>query len=158
MIMDIVIIAILVLVGVLLLALEVALIPGIGVTGVLGALSMIGAVASAFNFMPLAGWLTLAIVSLAIVLLILWAVYGKSIDKVALKKNIDSTVQNPDTTTLAVGDEGVTVTRLALVGEADFGGRLVEVTSASGLLEEGTKVCVTRIAGGTIFVKSKTAV
>lgn len=156
--MDIVIIAILVLVGVLLLALEVALIPGVGITGVLGALSMFGAVAYAFNFMPLAGWLTLAIVALAIVVLILWAVYGKSIDNVALKKNIDSTVQNPDTTTLSVGDEGVAVTRLALVGEVDFGGRLVEVTSASGFMEEGTIVRVTRIAGGTIFVKNKTAV
>lgn len=156
--MDLIIIAILVLVGVLLLALEVALIPGVGITGVLGALSMMGAVAYAFNFMPLAGWLTLAIVALAIVLLILWAIYGKSIDNVALKKNIDSTVQNPDTATLAVGDEGVAVTRLALVGDADFGGRLVEVTSASGFLEEGTKVRVTRIAGGTIFVKSKEVV
>ena len=49
--MDIVIIAILVLVGVLLLALGVALIPGTAVTGVLGALSKIGAVACAFIFM-----------------------------------------------------------------------------------------------------------
>lgn len=153
--MNIVIIAILVLVGVLLLALEVALIPGIGVTGVLGAISMIGAVAYAFNYLPMAGWLTLLVVVLAIVLLILWAIYGKSIDKMALKKNIDSTVQNPDSVALAVGDEGVTVARLALVGDADFGGRLVEVTSASGFIEENTPVCVTRIAGNTIFVKSK---
>lgn len=156
--MEIMIIAVLVAIGVLLLALEVAVIPGVGVTGVLGTLSLIAAVVYAFCQCALVGWLVMGIVTLVIVTLILWAVYGKSIDAVALKKNIDSTVQNPDTTTLAVGDEGVTVTRLALVGEADFGGRLVEVTSASGLLEEGTKVCVTRIAGGTIFVKSKTAV
>lgn len=155
--MDIIIIAVLVLLGILLLALEVALIPGIGITGVLGVISMAGAVAYAFYVQPIVGWIVLAVVALAILALLLWAIYGKSIDKVALKKNIDSTVQNPDSATLNVGDKGITVTRLALVGEADFGGRVVEVTSASGFIEENTSVCVTRIAGGAIFVKSESA-
>lgn len=156
--MDILIIAILVSIGVLLLALEVAFIPGIGVTGVLGVLSMVGAVSYAFFVQPIVGWLTLGIVAMALVTLILWAIYGKSIDRVALKKNIDSTVKDPDSTDIVVGDEGVAITRLALIGEVDFNGRLVEVTSASGFIEEGTKVTVTRIAGGTIFVKGSNAV
>ena len=45
--------------------------------------------------------------------------------------------------------------RLALVGEVDFAGKIVEVSSASGFVEENTRVQVTRIAGGTIFVKGK---
>lgn len=153
--MEIMIIAVLVAIGVLLLALEVAVIPGVGVTGVLGTLSLIAAVVYAFYQCALVGWLVMGIVTLVIVTLILWAVYGKSIDAVALKKNIDSTVQNPDTVTLAVGDEGVAITRLALVGEAEFAGRLVEVASAGGLIEEGAPVYVCRISGGTIFVKAK---
>ncbi len=153
--MEILIIAILVSLGVLLLALEVAFIPGIGITGVLGVLSMAGAVAYAFCIQPLVGWLTIGVVALALFALILWAIYGKSIDKVALKENINSTVQNPDSSTLAVGDEGVAITRLALVGEVDFDGRLVEVTSADGFIDEGSAVYVFRITGNTIFVKSK---
>ncbi len=154
--MDVLIIAILILIGALLLALEVALIPGVGLTGVLGAVSLMGAVSYAFVYInALAGWCALAIVIVVIVALILWAVYGKSIDRVALKKNIDSSVENPDATTVSVGDIGVTITRLALVGEVDFGGKTVEVSSASGFIDENTRVQVSRIAGGTIFVKAK---
>lgn len=151
--MEIVVVSVLVLLGILLLIAEVAFIPGVGVTGVLGVLSMLCAVAYAFSIQPLVGWLVLAVVALSVVVLIIWAVYGKSIDKMALKKSIDSSVQNPESSALAVGDEGVAVTRLALVGEADFDGRLVEVTSADGLIDEGARVFVCRVSGGVVFVK-----
>ena len=153
--MEIVVVSVLVMLGILLLIAEVAFIPGVGVTGVLGVLSMLCAVAYAFSIQPLVGWLVLAVVALSVVVLIIWAVYGKSIDKMALKKSIDSSVQNPDSSALAVGDEGVAVTRLALVGEADFGGLQLEVSSACGFIDEGEAVCVARIADGTIYVRRK---
>lgn len=154
--MELLLITVLILVGAILLALEVCFIPGFGLTGVLGAMSLLGAVSYSFVYISaLAGWCTIAIVIVLLVVLILWAVYGKSIDNVALKKNIDSSVENPDSIGIAVGDEGVAITRLALVGEVDFAGKIVEVSSASGFVEENTRVQVTRIAGGTIFVKGK---
>lgn len=152
--MDIFVIALLVLLGIVLLAVEIALIPGIGITGVMGVLSLVAAVFYAFFVInSLAGWITLLIVLLASVSLFLWAVYGDSIDKVALKKNIDSTVKDNETNTLKVGDKGIATTRLALIGEADFGGVLAEVKSSDGFIEEGTSIVVERISGGIFYVK-----
>ena len=46
-------------------------------------------------------------------------------------------------------------TRLALIGNADIGGRLVEVKSADGFLDEGTPVIVVRVEDAQITVKKK---
>ena len=45
--------------------------------------------------------------------------------------------------------------RLALIGNADIGGRLVEVKSADGFLDEGTPVIVVRVEDAQITVKKK---
>ena len=154
--MDLVLTAVFVLLGVLLLVVEVALIPGFGVVGIMGILSFITSVVYAFNVLGvLAGWVTLAIVVLSVVLLIMWAAYGSSLKRLALKENINSTVKDPVAGTLTIGTEGVALTRLALVGEADFGGSQLEVISAEGLIDEGTQVRVSRITESAIFVKRK---
>lgn len=152
--MDILVIALLVLLGIVLLAVEIALIPGVGITGIMGVMSLVASVCYAFFAInSLAGWITVLIVLAVSVSLFLWAVYGDSIDKVALKKNIDSTVKNPETAELKVGDKGVAITRLALIGEAEFGSILAEVKSSDGLIEEGASIVIERISGGIIFVK-----
>ena len=92
--MEYVITASLVIFATILLLVEVMLIPGIGFTGILGIMSMIGAIAYSFFFIGgLAGWITLGIACIICVAFFLWALYGKSLDRVALKKNIDSTVK-----------------------------------------------------------------
>ncbi len=152
--MEYFIISILTFLGAILLVAEVALIPGFGVIGILGSASMIASVVYSFYAIgALAGFLTLLIVVAICIVLIMWAIYGKTLDRMSLKKNIDSTVQNPQTATLKVGDRGVSVTRLALIGEVDFDGNIVEVTSSSGLLDENTSVVISRISGGVIYVK-----
>lgn len=152
--MDYVVTSSIVLFATVLLVVEVVFIPGIGFTGVLGVLSMIGAVAySFFNIGSLAGWITLLVACAVCVGLFLWALYGKSLDRVALKKNIDSTVKEGELSKFAVGDKGVARTRLALIGEAEINGDIVEVKSESGFVNEGDAVEVVRISGDTVFVK-----
>ncbi len=152
--MDYVITASIVLFATLLLVVEVVFIPGFGFTGLLGALSMIGAVAYSFFYIgSLAGWITLLLACAICVALFLWALYGKSLDRVALKKNIDSTVKEDELSKFAVGDKGVARTRLALIGEAEINGNIVEVKSETGFVDEGEPVEVVRISGDTVFVK-----
>ena len=55
---------------------------------------------------------------------------SKTLEKYSLHKSIDSTAATQDQLSVQPGDEGVAVTRLALIGNADIGGRLVEVKSA----------------------------
>jgi membrane-bound ClpP family serine protease len=151
--MDILITALLVLFATVMLVAEVVFIPGFGFTGILGVLSMIGSVYYAFVMLgSLAGWITLLVCVIICVSLFLWALYGNSLDKVALKKNIESTVNDQDMSLFAVGDRGVARTRLALIGEALINGRIVEVKSESGFIDEREEIEVTRISGDSIFV------
>lgn len=154
--MELFLVALFVFLGALLLLVEVTLIPGLGLTGILGVVSFIVSVAYAFVVLgTTAGWVTFLAVLGLVVVFILWSVYGKPFKKLALKTNIESTVKVPDAAAIAVGDEGVALTRLALVGEADFGKAQVDVTSADGFIDEGAAVYVSRITESTVFVKRK---
>ena len=151
--MDILITALLVLFATVMLVVEVLFIPGFGFTGTLGVLSMIGAVYYAFTMLgAMAGWITLLVCVVICVSLFLWALYGNSLDKVALKKNIESTVNEQDMSIFAVGDRGVARTRLALIGEALIKGQIVEVKSEDGFIDEREEIEIVRISGDSIFV------
>ncbi len=152
--MELFLTIILVAFGVLLLLVEIALIPGFGLTGIMGVASFLASIIYAFVIMgPFAGWVTLLSVLVLLALLVLWAVRGKPFKKLALKANIDSTLKVPEAAAVAVGDEGVAVTRLALVGEVDFGNVRLDVVSDDGLIDEGTAVRVSRIKESAVFVK-----
>jgi membrane-bound ClpP family serine protease len=114
---------------------------------------MIGSVYYAFTMLgAMAGWITLLVCVVICISLFLWALYGNSLDKVALKKNIESTVNEQDMSVFAVGDRGVARTRLALIGEALIKGQIVEVKSEDGFIDEREEVEVVRISGDSIFV------
>jgi hypothetical protein len=51
-----------------------------------------------------------------------------------------------------VGDKGHAVTRLALIGNADINGHILEVRSADGFIDEKTPIVVERIKDGCILV------
>lgn len=151
--MDILITVLLVVFATVMLVLEVAFIPGIGFTGFLGILAMMGSVFYAFMQLgSVAGWVTLLVAVLVCIVLFLWAIYGNSLDKIALKKNIKSTVKEQDMALFAVGDRGVAKTRLALIGEALINGKVVEVKSESGFVNEREIVEIVRISGDSLFV------
>lgn len=152
--MEIGIVVFLVVLATVLMIVEVVFVPGLGISGIVGGLSMVGAVLYAFfEVGNLAGWITLLVAVLICIALFMWALYGKSLDKVALKKNIDSKLEVVDLSKLSVGDVGVAKTRLALIGEAEFNGEVVEVKSEMGFIKEGEKVEIIRIAGDSVFVK-----
>ena len=152
--MEIAITVILVLLATVLLTVEVALIPGFGVAGVLGILSMLASVFYAFFVVGNgAGWITIIVSGLICVSLFLWALYGKSLDRLALKKNIDSNVKGDELDKIKVGDRGITKTRLALIGDASINGEVVEVKSEMGFINENEDIVVIRITGGTIYVE-----
>ena len=152
--MEIAITVILVLLATVLLTVEVALIPGFGVAGVLGILSMLASVFYAFFVVGnVAGWITIIVSGLICVSLFLWALYGKSVDRLALKKNIDSNVKGDELDKIKVGDRGITKTRLALIGDASINGEVVEVKSEMGFINENEDIVVIRITGGTIYVE-----
>lgn len=154
MIMDITITVVLMLLAILLLVVEVALIPGFGFAGVLGVLMLVASVFYAFFALGyVAGWVAVVTAVIVCVSLFLWALYGKSLDRLALKKKIDSSVKDGEVKKLKVGDRGVAKTRLALIGEAYFGGEVIEVKSELGFINENEEIEIVRISGDAVFVE-----
>lgn len=152
--MDIVITVVLVLLAAVLLTVEVVLIPGFGITGILGMLAMAGSVFYAFFELGyIAGWIMVLVSVLMSIALFMWALYGKSLDKIALKKKIDSSVKEGEMEKFKVGDRGIAKTRLALFGEANFDGNIVEVKSVDGFISENEAIEIVRISGDAIFVE-----
>lgn len=154
--MDLLIIAGLLLLGVLLFLVELFFIPGISVAGIAALGSLAYASYYAFSEIGLTGGLLtlLAAVVLSIVAFV-WFMRSRTLDRLSLKEEIGASVDNRDERSIAVGQQGVTTTRLALIGMADFDGKTVEVKSIDGFINEQTPVVVDRISEGTILVKRK---
>ena len=100
-----------------------------------------------------AGVITLFISALACIGSLVWFMRSKTLDKIALKKNITSKVDRSAEEKVKVGDIGVTTTRLALIGYAEINGDIVEVKSSDGFMNEKTPIIVDRITDGVLMVE-----
>lgn len=151
--MDIFIITLLIVGAVVLFLVELFFIPGISIAGILALASLTYATYYAFvNLGDAAGFITLAISVIACAVSLIIFMRSKTLDKVALKKNITSKIDKHAEQSLKVGDTGVTITRLALIGHAEINDKIVEVKSSDGFLDEKTPVVVERIMDGTVLV------
>ena len=152
--MDILIIASLIIGAVILFLVELFVIPGISVAGFLAGGCIIFANYYDFAYMgTTAGVITLIISALACICSLVWFMRSKTLDKIALKKNITSKVDRSAEEKVKVGDIGVTTTRLALIGYAEINGDIVEVKSSDGFLNEKNPIIVDRIADGVLLVE-----
>ena len=152
--MDIFIIAVLIVAAVILFLVELFIIPGISIAGFLAGGCIIYANYYAFaNLGTTAGFITLAISAITCVGSLVWFMRSKTLDKIALKKNITSKVDRSAEEKVKIGDTGTTTTRLALIGYAEVNGDIVEVKSTDGFLNEKTPVIVNRITDGVILVE-----
>lgn len=152
--MEILIICALVLVGLLLMVVEMLLIPGFGVAG-LGSIAAFG-YANYYAFTELgnlAGFITLFASLVSAILVITFVLRSRAIDKLGLNKKIDSTVATEASKQVKVGDTGVAITRLALIGNALINDHIIEVKSCDGFLDENTPIIVERIIENVIMVK-----
>ena len=152
--MEVLIIVALILAGLLLFIVEVFLIPGISIAGIASAICLLYANYYAFDALGLtAGFITLAASILGCIAITAWFMHSKTVDKLSLKKTLDYKINPLKGLDINIGDEGVTVTRLALIGNADINGHIVEVRSADGLIDEKTPVYVERIVERTVIVR-----
>lgn len=152
--MDIFIIVLLVVAAIVLFLVELFVVPGISIAGILAGGCIIFANYYAFaNLGTMGGIITLLVSAIGCIGSLVWFMRSKTLDRLSLKTDITGTVDRTAEQSVKVGDTGLTTTRLALVGQADIAGHLVEVNSADGFLDEKTPVVVTRITNGTIFVR-----
>ena len=152
--MDILIIAVLIIAAVILFLVELFVIPGISLAGISALVCIVYANFYAFaNLGMAAGFITLGISTVACIGSLVWFMRSKMLEKLALKKDIDSTIDRSAEKKIKVGDTGISTTRLAQIGYANINGNIVEVKSMDGLLNEKTPIIVSRITDGTIMVE-----
>lgn len=142
----------LILVGLVLIFAEILLIPGVGVAGILGLLSMGGSCFYAFyEFGNVTGYIVTAVNVVLIVALSIWVLRARTWKRMSLETSIDS--KAVESSVLAVGDRGKTLTRLAPMGSARFGDFVVEVKVVEGMLDPNIEVEVVLIEDNRIYVK-----
>ena len=152
--MDILIIASLIIAGLILFIIEVFLLPGISIAGIISAVCLLYANYYAFDTMgTLPGCITLAISAIGIIAITIWFMRSKTVDKLSLKKTIDYKPEPLKGLNLKTGDEGIALTRLALIGNAEFNGNIIEVRSTGDFIDEKSRIRVNRIRDGIVLVE-----
>ncbi len=144
----------LILVGLVLMFAEILIIPGVGVAGILGLLSLGGSCFYAFyEFGNTVGAIVTGVNVLLLVALAVWILRAKTWKRMSLETNIDSKAVSDNSSVLAVGDRGRTLTRIAPMGSARFGDFVVEVKAVEGMLDPNIDVEVVLIEDNKIYVK-----
>lgn len=142
----------LIIIGLLLLFAEILLIPGVGIAGILGLVSLGGSCFYAFNQLGSTVGAIVTAVNVALVVgLSIYVLRAKTWKRLSLDTNIDSKAVAD--TGLAVGDRGVTVSRLAPMGSARFDTELIEVKALEGFVDPEVEVEIVLMEDGKIYVK-----
>ena len=138
---------------------EAFVLTGVGFAGILATICLV--VADVLVYFDYGFW-PAALSVLVSILLVLgffwWLGNSKTMDKVSLHTTIDSTSATTAQLSVKVGDKGKALTRLALIGNAELNGAVVEVKSSGEFLDPGTPVVVVRVLEALVVVEKDTEV
>ncbi len=154
--MSWVVIATLIIIGLIFLILEILVVPGTTVIGIVGFILMgIGlwqtyiVYGTPIGHYVLGGSLLLTLGALGL------SLRSKTWNRAMLHTNIDSKTNVYDLTKINIGDAGKTVSRLAPMGKAIINDEYYEVRSSGEFVDQETEVVVTKIEFNKIYVKPK---
>ncbi|HCE56389.1 MAG TPA: hypothetical protein DER09_01000 [Prolixibacteraceae bacterium] len=152
--MSLLAIILLIILGLVLLLLEFAVIPGVTIAGVGGFLLLAASVYIAFAEMgKVAGFITLAIVLILSPLMVYYFFKSRSGKKMILDSKIDGKIENMEHGKIQAGDIGITIGRLAPMGKIKINGEVVEAQSAGTYIDEHTEIQVIKIHLNKIIVE-----
>lgn len=141
----------LILVGIILILVEILLIPGIGIAGILGLTSICGSAYYAFAHLgPWTGVIVTVVNIALLAVLIFYALRGKTWKRLELDTVIDKHIEEEE---VAVSDRGIAATRLGPIGTARINDKSYEVTSLEGMIDAGTRVEIVHIEHNKIYVR-----
>lgn len=147
-------IILLILLGLLLLMIEFAVIPGVTIAGIGGFLLLGASVYIAFKqYGTGAGFLTLLIVLIAAPMMIYYFFKSRTGKKMILDSKIDGKVEAVNEEKIKVGDEGKAIGRLAPMGKAKVKGIVVEAQSTGSFIDHNTDIKVLKILSNKIIVE-----
>ncbi|WP_347838187.1 NfeD family protein [uncultured Draconibacterium sp.] len=152
--MSILAIILLILLGLVLLLIEFAVIPGVTIAGIGGFLLLGGAVYVAFaEYGTLPGFITLALVLILAPALVYYFFKSRTGKKMILEKNISGKVDLINREKVFVGDTGKAVGRLAPMGKVKVNGETIEAQSTGAFIDHNTEIKVLKIESNKIIVE-----
>lgn len=156
--MDIYLVLAVIVLGILLVVLEILVIPGTTVVGIIGGILMATGVVLAYSTQDDAtvGHYVLAGTSLATVILLYWSYRVLKSKKYSLYDIIDGKVNELEHGVVNVGDEGVTLSVLRPEGKARFNDQTFAVFSQGEMIDANVGITVVKINGNKIIVKPLT--
>lgn len=145
----------LILVGLVLIFAEILLVPGVGIAGILGLISLGGSCFYAFTQLgTTAGTIVTAVNVVVLTAFTIWILRAKTWRRMALQTEIQSKAVPTESSVLSVGDKGKTITRLAPMGTVRFGELVVEVKALEGMIDPDVDVQVVLIEDNKIYVET----
>lgn len=153
---DLLLVFTLVLLGFVLLALEVFVIPGFGLLGILGLLCLAGAsYLSYIKLSPLMG-IIVSVVSIAAIILLI-RIFPKTAfwKKMRLTKTTAGYSATREGLQDLIGKEGVTLTSLRPVGTAIIDNKRVDVVAEMGMVDKDKKIVVVKVEGNRVVVRER---
>jgi membrane-bound ClpP family serine protease len=149
-------IATFIIIGLLFLVLEILVIPGVGVAGVIGfILIAIGVWQAYVGYGVITGHIVLSGTFVLTVLTLMISLRSKTWKKLQLAAEIDSRVNVIDSDKIKEGDTGKTISRLAPMGKAIINDEFYEVRTDGSFIDQNIEIVVVKIDRNKIFVKQK---
>jgi len=147
-------IILLILLGLVLLLIEFAVIPGVTIAGIGGFILLAASVYIAFTeYGTGIGFLTLIFVLIASPLIIYYFFKSRTGKRMILDSHIDGRVENIDNEKIKVGDTGKSIGRLAPSGNVKVNGEVVEAQSTGEYINHNTEIKVLKILTNKIIVE-----
>ena len=147
-------------IGMIALAAEVLIIPGFGLAGILGGLTLVAGIFSAWrHFGPLFGGLAILGTVLGAAGLVTFAFKSKTFRKrLVLDTQLKPGGGTESQDLLALkGKQGITTTDLRPSGMAKIDNERIDVVSEGGYIERGTEIEVVEIEGPRVIVAPSTS-
>jgi membrane-bound ClpP family serine protease len=144
-----------ILIGLLLIFLEIFLIPGTTLFGVVGGIALLIGVVMVYSYYGSKwGNITLLASSLSVAISVVLGFKVIQSNKLAMKAKIDGRVNELENAEeLQIGARGITVTELRPIGKAVFAHKKLEVSSTGDYIHRETEVEIIQISGNKIIVQ-----
>lgn len=152
--MTLFIIILLILLGVVLLLIEFALIPGVTIAGIGGMILFGYSIYLAFSeYGTWAGIITLLAIVIIVPVLFYKFFKGRFGKKMQLRSTITGKARTIDKHKVKAGDKGVALTRLAPIGKVSVENETYEGKSTGHIIDAGTEIEVIKVLNNQIIVK-----
>ncbi|PIF05652.1 MAG: hypothetical protein CSA36_05610 [Draconibacterium sp.] len=140
--------------GLVLLLIEFAVIPGVTIAGIGGLLLLAGSIIIAFKaYGNFAGFLTLLVVIIVAPLMLYYFFKSRSGKKMILDSQISGKVKTINTDKIKPGETGKTIGRLAPSGKVKINGEVLAAQSTGAFIDQQTEIKVLKVLSNKIIVE-----